>query len=77
VDDVRRAACVPRNRFRVEDVGLVQLEVRVLGERRPGQRVAVEVVDGDDLVAVDQLARKRRPDEPGAAGDEDPFAREH
>ena len=32
-------------------------EVRVVGERRAAERVAVEVVDGDDLVLVDEPAR--------------------
>ena len=41
------------------------------------ERVAVEVVDRDDLVVVDELARERRRDEAGAAGDEDPLALEH
>ena len=45
----------------------------MLGERRAGQRVAVEVVERDDLVVVDEPARERRADEAGAAGDEDPF----
>ena len=49
-------------------------EVRVLGEVGPGERVAVEVVERDDLVRVDELARERRGDEAGAAGDEDPLA---
>ena len=40
------------------------------------ERVTVEVVDGDDLVVVDELARERRRDEAGAAGDEDPLALE-
>ena len=59
---------------RVEHVDLVELEVRVLVEAVPDQRVAVQVVDGDHVVGVDQLARERRRDEAGAAGDEDPLA---
>ncbi len=51
--------------------------VRVVGELGAGERVAVEVVDRDDLVALDELARERRRDEAGAAGDQDPFAFEH
>ena len=65
------------DRLRVEDIGLVELEVRVLGERRARERVAVEVVGRDDLVLLDELARKGRSDEPGAAGDEDALALEH
>ena len=38
----------------VEDVALAKREVRVLGERRAGERVAVEVVERDDLVRVDE-----------------------
>jgi hypothetical protein len=34
----------------------VELEVRVLGERRAAERVAVQVVERDDLVAVDEPA---------------------
>ena len=37
----------------------------------------MKVVVGDDLVLVDQLARERRADEAGAAGDEDPLPRQH
>ena len=36
----------------------------------------MEVVDRDDLVRVDEPGRERRPDEPGAAGDEDPLSRQ-
>ena len=43
----------------------------------PRQRVAMQVVCGDDLVFGDQAARKRRSDESGAAGDEDPLALKH
>ena len=38
------------------------------------ERVAVEVVEGDDLVVVDEPPRERRADEAGAAGDQDPLA---
>ena len=34
----------------------------------------MEVVDGDDLVLLDEPPREGRADEPGAAGDEDPLA---
>ena len=64
-------------RVGVEDVALDQLEVRVVGEVEPAQRVAVEVVERDDRVAIDELARERRADEAGAAGDEDPLSLEH
>ena len=65
------------HRVGVEHVGLVEGEVRVLGQRRAGERVAVEIVCRDDLVSVDEAAGKRRSDEPGATGDEDPLALEH
>ena len=58
----------------LEHVPLDELEVRVLRERRPAQRVAVEVVQGDDLVLVDEAASERRADEPRAAGDDDPLS---
>ena len=45
--------------------------VAELGARK---RVAVEVVERDDLVVVHEAAGERRPDEAGAAGDEDPLA---
>ena len=69
-----RAALVQR--LRVEDVALDQLEVRMVGELGPDERVAVEVVERDHGVRVDELARQRRADEAGAAGDEDPLALE-
>ena len=40
----------------------------------PRERVAVEVVERDDVVVVDEPAGERRPDEAGAAGDEDALA---
>ena len=74
VDDVRRSGKSSSKALGVEDVPLHEVEVRVLGEARPAERVAVQVVDGDDLVRVDQPARERRADEPCAAGDDDPLA---
>jgi len=47
----------------------------MIGERRARKRVSVEVVGRDDLVLVDEAARERRADEPGAAGDEDVYHR--
>ena len=41
---------------------------------RAGERVAVQVVERDDLVVVDQPPRERRRDEAGAAREEDPLA---
>ena len=58
----------------VEHVTLDEVEVRVLGEARPAERVPVQVVDGDDLVRVHEPARERRADEAGSAGDDDSFA---
>ena len=60
VDDVRGAPRELGEARAVEDVDLVEREVRVAGERRAGERVAVEVVGGDDLVRVDELAGERR-----------------
>jgi hypothetical protein len=42
----------------------------VVAELCPGERVAVEVVEGDDRVPVDELARERRADEARAARDQ-------
>jgi hypothetical protein len=71
VHDVRRARGEILQRIGVEDVRLMEVEVRMLRERRPAERVAVQVVQRDDLVRVDEPARKRRADEAGTAGDED------
>ena len=60
----------------VEDVRLVEREVRVLGERRAAERVAVQVVGRDHLVRVDEPSGERRADEAGAARDEDSLALE-
>ena len=76
VDEVRAAGRELREPVEVEDVALGEAEVRVVGEVGPGERVAMEVVDRDDLVRVDEPGRERRPDEPGAAGDEDPLSRQ-
>ena len=46
----------------------------MLCERRTAQRVAVQIVDCDDLVLVDEPARERRADEAGAAGHDDALA---
>ena len=43
----------------------------MLGERSAAERVAVEVVDGDDLVVVDEPSREGRADEPRTARDDD------
>ena len=51
-----------------------KLEVRVVAEVGARERVAVEVVERDDLVVVDEPARERRADEAGAAGDQDLLA---
>jgi hypothetical protein len=74
VDDVRRARGELAHALRVEHVSLLEAEVRVLGERRAGERVAMQVVHRDDLVRVHEPARERRADEAGAARDEDPLA---
>ncbi len=61
---------------RVEHVALHEREVRMLGERGAAERVAVEVVDGDDLVLVDEPPRECRPDEARAARDHDALSRQ-
>ena len=50
VDDVRRALRELAERVGVQDVALDEVEVRVLGEVARRERVAVEVVERDDLV---------------------------
>src|SRR5918996_693611 len=52
VDDVRRVAHELLESFELEDVRVHEREVRVPRERRPAERVAVEVVEGDDLVLL-------------------------
>ena len=74
VDDVRDALRRLRQARQVEDVAWHEPEVRVLAEVGAGERVAMEVVERDHLVVVDELPRERRPDEAGAAGDQDPLA---
>ena len=72
VDDVRRAGeRSPRAASASSTSPCDEREVRVVGERRAAERVAVEVVDGDDLVVVDEPPRERRADESRAAGDDD------
>ena len=71
VNDVGRAGKRVRELAGVEHVAFDEREVRVVCERRAAERVAVEVVDGDDLVVVDEPPRERRPDESRAAGDDD------
>ena len=70
---MRRSARELGDGVEVEDVRLVEREVRMLRESRPGERVAVQVVERDDLVVVDQPARERRADEACSTGHEDPF----
>src|SRR5581483_12126805 len=77
MDDVRRAGRDRAEAVRVEHVSLHEAEVLVLCEVEARERVAVEVVEGDHLVPLDELAGERRADEAGAAGDEDPLALEH
>jgi hypothetical protein len=67
VDDVRGPVCDARDQLRVQDVALVEREVGMPLQLRPGQCVAVEVVDGDDLVLVHQAPGEGRADEAGAA----------
>ena len=55
VHEVRGAGGELLQPLAVEDVRLVEREVRMRREVGAGEGVAVEVVDGDDLVAVDEL----------------------
>src|ERR671937_544698 len=77
VDDVRRAAGELADRLGVEHVALDEGQVRVLGELGARERVAVEVVEGDDLVVVDEPPGEGGRDEAGSAGDEDPLPSQH
>src|SRR5207237_9540956 len=74
VDDVGRSPRELGDELCIEDVAPAEREVRVLGELAPGERVAVQVVERDDLVVGDEAPPGGRPDEPGAARDEDPLA---
>ena len=74
VDDVGHALRRLGQARQVEHVALHEVEVRVVAEVGARERVAVEVVERDHLVRVDEPARERRPDEAGAAGDQDPLA---
>ena len=76
VDDMRRARENLREPIRVEHVALHEAEVRMVPERRAAERVAVQVVDRDDLVLVDEAPRERRADEARAARDDDPLTRQ-
>ena len=76
VDDVRRACESLRELIQVEHVALHESEVRMVAERRAAEGVAVEVVDRDDLVLVDEAPCERRADEPCAAGHDDALARQ-
>ena len=74
VDDVRYVSCKLAHELGVEDVAFLEREVRMLGEIRAGERVAVQVVERDDLVRIDQPAGERRSDEARPAGDQHAFA---
>ena len=71
-----RLARASVERSGVEHVALDEAEVRMVGERRAAERVAVEVVERDDLVLVDEPPRERRADEACAAGHDDALARQ-
>ena len=71
--DVRRAADELGEALEIEHVRFFEAEVGMLGERGALEGVAMEVVEGDDLVRVDEAPREGRPDEPGTARDHDPF----
>ena len=58
----------------VEDVALHEVEVRVLAEVGARERVAMQVVEGNHLVGVDEAPCEGRSDEAGSAGDQDLLA---
>ena len=58
----------------VEHVALDEVEVRVVAEVGAREGVAMEVVERDHLVVVDEPPRERRADEAGSARDQDPLA---
>ena len=76
VDEVRRASDDVGQGLGVEDVALDEGEVRMVCERGSAERVAVQIVERDDLVLVDEPARERRADEPRAARHDDPLSRQ-
>ena len=76
VHEVRAALDQRAELVTVENVGLLEVEVRMGREIGARQRIAVEVVHRDDLVVVDQTPGEGRPDEPRPAGDHDPLAGE-
>ena len=76
MDEVRRALGSRLQRIDVEDVAFDQLEVRMVGQFEPRQRVTMEVVECDNAVLGHQLSGERRADETGPAGDEDSLALE-
>ena len=71
VDDVRGARGGLANGIRVEDVGFDEGQVRVLRQLAPGHRIAVQIVERDHLVVLDEASRQRRADEARPAGQED------
>ena len=60
----------------VEHVAFDETEVRVPREVGARERVAVEVVDRDDIVRLDELLGERGTDEPGAARDQHALPRQ-
>ncbi len=75
VDDVRRPARRARARASASRTSAAwKVKFGCVGELGAAERVAVEVVERDDLVRVDEPPRERRADEAGAAGDEDALA---
>jgi hypothetical protein len=76
VHHVRGAADRLAQRGRIEHAALDQLQVGVSGEGLVLERVAAQVVERDDLVALQQHARQRRADEAGSTRDEHPLALE-
>ena len=76
MDYVGRAGGDLADRFGVENVGLDEGQVRVLCKLAAGHGVSVQVVQGDDLVVLDQATGERRADKARSAGQKDAFARQ-
>jgi hypothetical protein len=74
VDDVRGACGQLAQQRQVEHVALDEAQVLVLGQVGAGQRVAVQVVEHDDLVLRHETTREGGTDEARTARHEDLLA---
>ena len=76
VDDVGASRGELGEPVEIEDVPLDEAEVGMPDELGARERVAVQVVDSNHLVRGHELLRERRPDEAGAARDQDALTRQ-